>query len=323
MSHKLNFDTDLQSFIKESRGLSRIVDIIDFCRGQYLKGVGDFIKRENDTNDTISYIPKSKLTLEHEGFEDTKYRTKIKIGRFVSKFISEQGIRDFGVSNYDTEFFVNLFKSFFDRDESRLKVVEGDDILKYYLADYYYRPGGSCIGTLWNSCMRYSEKNKYMEIYAKNPDKVKMLCLLGEDGKVKTRALLWEDCQSLDGKPYKVMDRIYSIYDHDMIFFKNWALKNGYIHKYEQSSRSENIFMTNDGSARIDLTINLENHEFDFYPYIDSFKYYSRKKGTLSNSPEFSYKYILVQNHGGLRPDDPQESDEQPEEFDEVIDTNW
>jgi hypothetical protein len=318
MSHALNFDTELNSFFRESHGLSRIVDIINY-RGGYLKPTGDFIKKEVG-NDNISYIPKSKLTLDHQGFEDTKYRTTIKIGRFVSKFLSEKAICDFGVTNYDTEMFVNLFKSFFDRDESRLKVIQGDEILKYYLADYYYQPSGSCIGTLWNSCMRYSEKNQYMQIYAKNPDKIKMLVLLAEDGKVKTRALLWEDCQTADGQKYKVMDRIYSIYDHDMLFFKDWALKNGYIHKYEQSARSENLFQTNNEVKRIDLTVQLPNHEFEFYPYIDSFKYYSRKKGTLSNSQEFPWKYILVQNHGGLRPEQPEEDDQTDETWEETID---
>jgi len=317
MSHKLNFDSEMLSFINECRGISKIVDLIDYHRGEFLKKTGDFIKKEPG-NDTISFIPKSKLGLEHQAFDDSKYRTPLKIGRFVSKFVNKEGLNAFGVDQYDVETFVNLFKSFFDRDESRLKIVQGDDILKYYLLDNYYRPNSSCIGTLWNSCMRYREKNRYMEIYAKNPEKIKMLVLLAEDGKVKTRALLWEDCQDREGKTYKVMDRIYSIYDHDMILFKNWALKNGYIHKYEQSAKSENLFMTPDGAQRIDLTVKLENHKCDSYPYIDSFKFYSRKYGTLSNSEFFSYKYVLVQNDGGLVP--PKEE----EEFDnEIIDDGW
>jgi hypothetical protein len=136
-----------------------------------------------------------------------------------------------------------------------------------------------------------------------------MLVLFGEDGKVKTRALLWESCQDREGNNYKVMDRIYSIYDHDMIFFKSWAQKNGYIHKFEQSARSENVFMSLNGRPeRIDLTVKLDNHICDYYPYIDSFKFYSRKLGTLSNSEWFSYKYILIQNDGGLVP--PKEEEE-------------
>ena len=318
MSYKLNFESEFYSFLQETRGISKIVDLILYHRGEFLKKTGDFIRRE-EGNDTISFIPKSKLGLPHTGFSETKYRTPLKIGRFISKFISSEGLKAFGVDQYDVETFVNLYKSFFDRDESRLKIVEGEEILKYYLLDNYYRPNSACIGTLWNSCMRYREKNQYMEIYAKNPDKVKMLVLLAEDGKVKTRALLWESCQDREGNNYKVMDRIYSIYDHDMIFFKNWAHKNGYIHKFEQSARSENLFMTLNGKPeRIDLTVNLDNHVCDYYPYIDSFKFYSRKLGTLSNSEIFSYKYVLIQNDGGLIP--PKEEEEY---HDDAVDNGW
>lgn len=318
MSHKLNFDSEFSSFLEETRSISKIVDLILYHRGEFIKKNGDFIRKEAG-NDTISFIPKSKLSLLHTGFNETKYRTPLKIGRFVSKFISNDGLNSFDVDQYDVESFVNLYKSFFDRDESRLKIVEGDDILKYYLAENYYRPNTSCIGTLWNSCMRYREKNRYMEIYAKNPDKIKMLVLLAEDGKVKTRALLWESCQDREGNNYKVMDRIYSIYDHDMIFFKNWAIKNGYIHKFEQSARSENVFINLNGKVeRIDLTVKLDNHICDYYPYIDSFKFYSRKYGTLSNSEFFSYKYVLVQNDGGLLP--PKEEEDYQED---MVDNGW
>lgn len=306
MSYKLNFDDTFYDFVMETRGISKISDLIDFKSGCFLKKNGDFIKKEAG-NDTISFIPKAKLGLQHFGFEDTKYRTPLKIGRFASKFISKEGIEAFRVDHYDVEVFVNLFKSFFDRDESRLKIVEGEEILKYYLADNYYRPNGSCFGTLWNSCMRYREKNPFMEIYAKNPDKIKMLVLLSECGKVKTRALLWESCQDVEGNTYKVMDRIYSIYEHDVIFFKDWAFKNGYIHKLEQSAKSETIFKTPNGAESIRLTVKLDNHICDYYPYIDSFKYYSRKRGTLSNSDYFRYKYILIQNDGSLEPQEEQE----------------
>lgn len=321
MSYKLNFDNEFLSFISETRGLSKISNLVDYRRGEFLKKTGDYIKKEAG-NDNISYIPKSKLGLDHVGFNETKYRTTLKIGRFVSKFVSSDGISAFGVDQYDVETFVNLFKSFFDRDESRLKIVEGDDILKYYLQDNYYRPNGSCVGTLWNSCMRYREKNNYMQIYADNPDKIKMLVLLAEDGKIKTRALLWESCQDRNDKTYKVMDRIYSIYDHDMILFKNWAFKNGYIHKLDQSARSENILMTPNGSDRIDLTVKLDNHICNYYPYIDSFKFYSRKYGTLSNSEWFKYKYILVQNDGSLVPK-PEEEELELDWEDDHQDDTW
>ena len=138
-----------------------------------------------------------------------------------------------------------------------------------------------------------------------------MLILLDDVGKVKTRALLL-DCVDLDGKPYKIMDRIYSVYDHDMVFFKSWAIKNVYLHKLEQSAKCERIFVGASGVCELFLTVALESVDFDYYPYIDTFKFFSRKKKSLSNSEKFSYKYILIQNHGSLEPE---------EEF--VEDDNW
>lgn len=320
MSHKLNFDTELTKFMSETRSLSKIVDIINYHGGHYLRMSGDFLKKE--TNDTISFIPKSKLGHTHDGFNDVKHRVKIKIGRFVNKFIGESAVVDWGVTNYDIEAFVNIYKSYFDSDITKLKIVEGDDILKYYLQNNYHQPSGSCVGTLWNSCMRYPQKNSYMTIYAKNPDKIKMLVLFDDEGKVKTRALLWEDCSDRNGNKYKVMDRIYSIYDHDVVFFKKWALDNGYIHKLEQSAKSETLFVTKEGPQSIELTTNIENTIFDFYPYIDTFKFFSKKFKSLSNSEFFSYKYVLVQNNGGLVPDEEDEGEEIDMFDDDYIDFN-
>ena len=138
-----------------------------------------------------------------------------------------------------------------------------------------------------------------MEIYSANPDSIKMLVLLNEDGKVKTRALLWQKTITPLGKEYKVMDRIYSVYDHDVIFFKKWALENGYIHKFEQSNKTENLFLTKDGLERINLIVPIEKHKLDFYPYIDSFKWYC-KSGYLCNTPNIRHQYKLVQNDGSL-----------------------
>jgi hypothetical protein len=303
MSHNVKFDSEFASFIEENCDISKICNIIRYCE---LKIVGDFIKKE-EGNETISFIPKSKLNLE-SSFNDIKSRTPLKIGRFVSKFIKNETLTEYRVVPQDIEIFVNLYKSFFDRNESNLKIVEGLDILKYYHQDSYYRPNSKRIGTLWNSCMRYDEKNQYMEIYSKNPDKVKMLVFLSDDGKVRTRALLWEECKDEFGVTHKIMDRIYSVYDHDILFFKKWAFKNGYIHKLEQSAKTESIFMTPSGPKSIGLVVELKNHICDYYPYIDSFKFYSRKSGTLSNSESFNFDYILVQNDGGLyREEEPEE----------------
>lgn len=294
MALKLNFDKEFIHFLLEVQNASRIAAIALYHNGHFLKKNGDYIKR--DGPDSISFIPKGKLGLLHAGFNEEKLRTSIKIGRFISKFMMNEGLQHFGTTQNDVDVFVNCFKSYFDRDETNLKIVSGDDILKYYLENFYNE---SRIGTLWQSCMRYAVKNPYMKIYADNPDKVKMLVKFDEKGKVKTRALLWEDCTDRLGNKHKVMDRIYSVFEHDVVLFKNWAHKNGYSHRYEQSARNETLFTDPTGrTVELDLTIKIENHKQEFYPYLDTFKYYSRKNGTISNSRNFPYKWVLIQNNG-------------------------
>jgi hypothetical protein len=66
-----------------------------------------------------------------------------------------------------------------------------------------------------------------------------MLIFLTDDGKLRSRALLWDEVIDNHGVKYKFMDRIYSIYDHDVYLFKSWAKENGYITKLEQDCYCE------------------------------------------------------------------------------------
>jgi hypothetical protein len=111
------------------------------------------------------------------------------------------------------------------------------------------------------------------------------------------------------------MDRIYSFYDHEVTSFKKWASENGYIFKYEQSAKSERLFITPDGVKDLQLKINLTKWKTGSYPYIDTFKFLNFEDGVLSNSSNFKYDYILVQNDGGL---ERYEEEPEPE-----IDENW
>jgi hypothetical protein len=154
---------------------------------------------------------------------------------------------------------------------------------------------------LWNSCMRYYDRNKYMRLYTKNHN-IKMVVFL-VDNKVRCRALLWDGAKDLDDKNYKVMDRIYSVYDHDVILFKKWASENGYISKWTQSAKSEKTFDVGGIATTIDLIIKLESYDFRYYPYLDTFKYFSQWKGTLSNSRKWNYDYILIQSNGSVEPE--------------------
>jgi len=291
---------------------NRINDILIHGDGELISEEGNFIK--NEEGDFLSYLPKSKYQKDDDFDPYSKGigRVKIKIGRFVRKFISEKSFIQFGITDQKIESFVNSFKSYFNSTTSSIKIIEGSEILKWYLDENYYTPNGMRLGSLWNSCMRYYDRNKYMTLYAKNPN-IKMAVFLVDD-KVRCRALLWDDAKDLDDKNYKVMDRIYSFYDHDVILFKKWASENGYISKWTQSAKSEKTFDVGGIPITIDLIIKLENYQFRYYPYLDTFKYFNEYKGTFSNSRKWSYDYILIQSNGSVEPEpepDPEWSDDE------------
>jgi hypothetical protein len=309
MFKRLIFNSEMIDFL--SLTSNRINDILIHGDSELISEEGNFIK--NEENDFLSYLPKSKYQkdADFDPYSKGIGRVKIKIGRFVRKFISEKSFIQFEITDQTIEFFVNSFKSYFNSTTSSIKIIEGTEILKWYLDENYYTPNGMRFGSLWNSCMRYHDRNKYMTLYAKNPN-IKMAVFLVDD-KVRCRALLWNDAKDLDGKSYKVMDRIYSVYDHDVILFKNWANENGYISKWTQSAKSEKTFDVGGITTTIDLIIKLENYQFRYYPYLDTFKYYNEYKGTFSNSRKWSYDYILIQSNGSVEPEpepDPEWSDD-------------
>jgi hypothetical protein len=309
MFKRLIFNSEMIDFL--SLTSNRINDILIHGDSELISEEGNFIK--NEENDFLSYLPKSKYQkdADFDPYSKGIGRVKIKIGRFVRKFISEKSFIQFEITDQTIEFFVNSFKSYFNSTTSSIKMIEGTEILKWYLDENYYTPNGMRFGSLWNSCMRYHDRNKYMTLYAKNPN-IKMAVFLVDD-KVRCRALLWNDAKDLDGKSYKVMDRIYSVYDHDVILFKNWANENGYISKWTQSAKSEKTFDVGGITTTIDLIIKLENYQFRYYPYLDTFKYYNEYKGTFSNSRKWSYDYILIQSNGSVEPEpepDPEWSDD-------------
>lgn len=302
MFKRLIFDEQMCEFLSKMGHCDKLSMVLLHCQvGEYLSSEGNFIKREVDEVDMVSYLPKSKISEFKDPYLNTG-RIKIKIGRFAKKFILEKSINEFNINEKDIENFVNLFKSCFNSKPENLKIVDGDDIMKYYSYNNYTHVG-RC-GTLWNSCMRHPERNHHMELYSKNSF-IKMLVLFDGSDKIRARALLWDGVKDINGKEYKIMDRIYTIFDHDVNFFKTWANQNGYITKYEQNSKTESIFNVNGVPVNLELSIKLEQSEFKFYPYLDSFKFFDKKKGILYNSNNFPHQHVLMQVNGGLEPDAP------------------
>jgi hypothetical protein len=317
MFGRLIFDFELEFFLSRNT-YDKIAMLLINGNSSIINEVGNYIKRED--SDMVSYLPKSKYSkIESvDPFSNGIGRISIKIGRFITKFLKKITFINYNISPQDVEIFVNLYKSYFFRSGSSMIVVKGSDISKWYLENTYYQNNGNKFGTLWNSCMRQADRNKFMQLYVDN-EEVKMLILLADDGKLLGRAILWDKVFDMNNSEYKLMDRIYTVYDHDVNLFKNWAKENEYMHKTEQSSRSERYITkyedNNPNSLNMKLFIKLKNHKQKYYPYFDTFKFYDSLSGKFFNNDDSKFEYVLVQSDGELFPPEPEGSD-----FDEIFD---
>ena len=313
MIGRLVFDYDLETFLARNSGDKIAMLLMNGNSYSLINEVGNYIIKEE--GDVVSYLPKSKINPDKDPWVSSG-RVKIRIGRFANKFLKKNAFQEFNIVPTDIEQFVNLYKSYFVRDKVNFQVVSGEDIYKWYCYTSYHHVNGNTFGTLWNSCMRQTERNKFMKLYADN-DSIKMLIMLADDGKLLGRALLWEDVNEYNTEnKYKIMDRIYTIHDHDVNLFKNWAKENGYLHKMDQTARSEMYFVEyingNPNAMAKYLYVTLPNHRIKYYPYLDTFKFYNSHNGTFSNNDTYLYEFILVQSNGGLVPPEPEPD---PDEF--------
>ena len=260
-------------------------------------------------SDMISYLPKGKVRDGIDSF-DNPSRVTMRVGRLVSKIIPEHYYKTQNITDSTIEEFVNIYKSWFDKTNITFKVVEGDEIAYWYNSKNYSTP---CVGTLWNSCMRYEDRLKYLEMYPKNG--VKMLIMINNlNNKIRGRALLWDNVQVNDSNSelpseIKVMDRIYTIFDSDVNSFKKWAEENGYVPKWLQNSKSHQVFDVKGNPVIVNCSLKLSNSNLHYYPYLDTFPFFNKNRGVLYNSEFCMWDYKLVQANGAL------ERERQDEEF--------
>lgn len=212
-----------------------------------------------------------------------------------------------GKPGEDIESFTNLVKSKRDSKFEKFKIVSGDDIEKYYKYDSYdSNSPGSSIG---NSCMRYGQCTSFINFYSINKG-VKLVILFSDDeeDKIIGRALLW-DIDEIDNSKVentKFMDRIYTIYDSDVLVFKEYAEKNGWLYKNRQDMSSETKICnpkTNEISKlRLKTTSNFIPSKYDQYPYMDTMKWFFVNDGFLSNMDDTGgqlSKYYFMESTSG------------------------
>jgi hypothetical protein len=242
----------------------------------------------------ISVINKNSLRqvdLSKEPFKTS--RQPGRIGATIQAILRQSG-KEF--TNAEVEQFVNKYKSEFDRFNDAFRnfeLVSGMDIYHWYQYTNY----SSTKGQLGNSCMARAPE-RWLQIYTQNPDVCKLLILKDDDNqdKIKGRALVWK-LKSPEGITY--VDRIYTNDDSDLELYKQYIAQQGWHLKYRYtSSTSDTTMIAPDGSQvkPNELKVKVQARDYDGYPYLDTFKFYTPGNGILSTD---SGDYQLEDTGGG------------------------
>lgn len=176
--------------------------------------------------------------------------------------------------------FCSLFKVYHPSSDImgryEYRFVKGRDIQRWYNEERYHSEAGS----LGNSCMRYDYCESYLQIYADNPDAVKLLIVTDQEDKLVGRSLVWKD---------KWFDRAYAISED---------IEKGIIVHLTDSGLID-VYNKNVGL----IAIELETSEDDYseFPYMDTFKGLSGS--TLYNSESKGNK-VLNSSEGGYEGSD-------------------
>jgi hypothetical protein len=206
-------------------------------------------------------------------------KNPIRIGRLINKILPDK------YTDREIEIFVNKLKS--KIDSSGIELVSGDDIYKYYNSSNNV-PGGS----LGSSCMR-SKPDNFFDIYAKNPEVCRMMVIRVDD-KIKARALVWKINSISSNDPNKpdlpsgdiyFMDRPYTSQDYDIDKMYNYAKKRGWLTK-NPNDFSVNLVSYNNTIFDALMTVQLGSHEYDKFPYSDTFRVYRPGDNILLNISE-------------------------------------
>lgn len=270
---QIYISSDLRRILEQIRDNSVIASLI--LQGVHLKrdlpeNHINYLAISEADSSKISYLTHDKLLrLKKSGRNiwETAGRTYGRPGSVVGKL--------FNIEGREVEIFNNLYKAALSKAKFTFKIVNGEDIKKYYHADTY---GGSGSGSLGNSCMKYDHCQKFFGLYSDNNEIISMLVMLDNRGLLMGRALLW----NFDSN--KIMDRIYTIYDEEFSYhFKKWAIENGYMYKHEQKWNTTLQFEIGGKKIEKKFSVKLPHWDYDKYPYLDTFKFFDRKSGTLYN----------------------------------------
>ena len=246
--------------------------IIDEINNPHEISYLDCDPKDKEKIDKISFLPAAKADSGDSWF--AKGRQEMSVGRIVNKLFPDR------FKNQEVEEFVNGFKAAIAKGHADFRLVQGEDIRKYYLEDNYEMKGKGDINA---SCMRYQKAQPWLDIFVKNPEKCKLLILMSDKDptKIKGRALVWMGTRKPVGRTY--MDRIYVIYDADEQLFINYAIEHDWLYKAAQVM-GDASYMENGKKVYSSVAIALNPITFDHYPSLDTLSYYTPTTGRLGSN---------------------------------------
>jgi len=283
--------------------------------------------------ETVSVLPVNRLSrIKGITEDDLEYPTPdsplwgpygrqlMRIGTLVARTLPKYA------GSKELENFVHQFKSKLDVDNYTLKIVDGEELRKYYHVKTYYNPTPGITEkppdgepdprtVLMKSCLKQPEKQDFFDIYVENPDSVKLLIMLNKKGELVARALIWYNVFVVDdpANPTKgtLLDRIYYTNESDVNIFIDYAKKNGWCYKLHQVKDCI-TFVFNGKVVEKPITTRLAKHGlFKKYPYIDTLCFYTPNTGRIStsrgrpaknpNTGEIMLRLQLQKTNGGFK----------------------
>jgi len=256
----------------------------------------NFIGFSMESPHLLSYLTADRIErVLQEGGDvwDKNCRFQARAGKVIRKLFTPFGLSRF--CDKDVEHFSNLFKSFSDTATGKhyFRLVEGDDIRRYYHEDTYSLQYGER-GILWSSCMRHESCQDYFGIYTDNIGLVSMLVMFDQEDKVLGRALLWSGIM-VKGESRHILDRIYTVRDSDVEAFKEYAKERDWIYKEKQSYIDKCEFIDRGEPQTYYLDVELYNSSFYEYPYVDTFTYMT---GNSLSNQDSNAEYTLENTTG-------------------------
>ena len=208
-----------------------------------------------------------------EGYAARQESTKF--GRWLRRLLPPS-VMD-AIQDHEIELWVNEWAAacaMVENDKHPMfELLKGEDLRKAY---HYYNYTSLESTQLHSSCMRYERCQPYLNIYVENPDVCQLLVTRDDDGKIKSRTLIWTSTTGVT-----MYDRIYAS-DRGIRTVESYCRAQGWV-----------------STEEADGEVYLQRARHEYYPYLDSMyglRVNSDGSGTLVNGES---DYELRSTEGG------------------------